>query len=114
MGGERTSAIRGPTDASDPGCVKTHRCYDSLAESAVEAMRGFVQGADRQQTTLLPECLDGRAATNLWALEVGWEFRAGTLNTGHQLAPISLHAATAAGASLAPPTERRPSLRDMR
>jgi hypothetical protein len=21
-------------------------------------MRGFVQGADRQQTTLLPECLD--------------------------------------------------------
>jgi len=23
-----------------------------------EAMQGFVQGADRQQTTLLPECLD--------------------------------------------------------
>ena len=44
----------------------------------------------------------------------GWEFRAGTLNPGHQLAPISLHAATAAGASFAPPTERRPSLRDMR
>jgi transposase len=29
-----------------------------LAESAGEAMKGFVQGADRQQTTLLPECLD--------------------------------------------------------
>jgi hypothetical protein len=23
-----------------------------------EVMQGFVQGADRQQTTLLPECLD--------------------------------------------------------
>src|SRR5215475_13936517 len=41
-----------------PGCVKTHRCYDSLAESAGEVMKGFVQGADRQQTTLLAECLD--------------------------------------------------------
>ena len=29
-----------------------------LAESAGEVMQGFVQGADRQQTTLLPECLD--------------------------------------------------------
>src|SRR3984893_7363219 len=43
---------------NDPGCVKPHRCYTSLAESAGEAMQGFVQGADRQQTTLLPECLD--------------------------------------------------------
>jgi hypothetical protein len=29
-----------------------------LAESAGEVMQGFVQGADRQPTTLLPECLD--------------------------------------------------------
>src|ERR1022692_3270110 len=28
------------------------------AESAGKVMQGFVQGADRQQTTLLPECLD--------------------------------------------------------
>ena len=30
----------------------------SLLKSAGEVMQGFVQGADRQQTTLLPECLD--------------------------------------------------------
>ena len=29
-----------------------------LLNSAGEVMQGFVQGADRQQTTLLPECLD--------------------------------------------------------
>src|SRR6266481_205844 len=29
-----------------------------LLNRAGEVMRGFVQGADRQQTTLLPECLD--------------------------------------------------------
>jgi hypothetical protein len=39
-------------------CENSRRCYDSLAESAGEVMRGFVQGADRQQTTLFPECLD--------------------------------------------------------
>jgi hypothetical protein len=39
-------------------CTNPHRCYDSLAESSGEVMKGFVQGADRQQTTLLPECLD--------------------------------------------------------
>jgi transposase len=45
--------------ASEPGCVKTpRRCYDSPAEWAGEVMQGFVQGADRQQTTLFPECLD--------------------------------------------------------
>jgi transposase len=37
---------------------KSHRCHDSLGESLGEVMKGFVQGADRQQTTLLPECLD--------------------------------------------------------
>src|ERR1700719_1034815 len=40
------------------GCVKPHRWYTSLAESAGESMQGCVQGADRQQTSLLPECLD--------------------------------------------------------
>src|SRR6266576_6074622 len=39
-------------------CENPIGCYDSLAESAGEVMQGFVQGADRQQTTLLPECLD--------------------------------------------------------
>src|SRR5882762_1895357 len=39
-------------------CKNPHRCYDSLAESSGEVMKGFVQGADRHQTTLLPECLD--------------------------------------------------------
>jgi hypothetical protein len=39
-----------------PGCVKTPSI--SPAESAGEVMRGFVQGADRQQTKLFPECLD--------------------------------------------------------
>src|SRR5260370_23955984 len=34
------------------------RCYDYLAESSVDVMKGFVQGSDRQQTNLLPECLD--------------------------------------------------------
>src|SRR5260370_38113305 len=34
------------------------RCYDSLAESSGDVMKGFVQGSDRQQTNLLPECLD--------------------------------------------------------
>ena len=38
--------------------MKTPPCYDFLAELAGELMKGFVQGADRQQTTLLPECLD--------------------------------------------------------
>src|SRR5258706_14961945 len=50
---------RAPTDC--PVRVQTvwkpHQCYDSLAESR-GLMKGFVQGADRQQTTLLPECLD--------------------------------------------------------
>src|SRR6266480_3127199 len=55
---DRTQAGWPPTSAFDPGCVKPGRCYDSLAESAGEVMRGFVQGADRQQTTLLLECLD--------------------------------------------------------
>src|SRR5580692_7544631 len=37
---------------------KPHRCYASSAESSGGVMKGFVQGTDRQQTTLLPECLD--------------------------------------------------------
>ncbi len=43
-----------------PGCAKTGRCCGSLAESTGEVMQGFVLGADRQQPTLLPECLEDR------------------------------------------------------
>jgi transposase len=43
---------------SDPGCVKRQSCYDSLAESAGERMARFVEGMDRGQATLLPECLE--------------------------------------------------------
>jgi transposase len=32
--------------------------YDFLAESMKDWMQGFIQRADRRQTTLLPECLD--------------------------------------------------------
>src|SRR3974390_67897 len=43
---------------NDPGCVKTLRCcYDSPVILG-ELMRRFVEGADRGQWTLLPECLD--------------------------------------------------------
>src|ERR1700687_3715141 len=43
----------------DPGRVKTP--IDAMIpwlNRRGEVMKGFVQGADRQQTTLLPECLD--------------------------------------------------------
>src|SRR3974390_3554547 len=44
--------------AFDPGCVKTLcRCYDSPVILG-ESMRRFVEGTDRGQWTLLPECLD--------------------------------------------------------
>ena len=46
-----------------PGCVKTPSIL-SLAESAGEVMKGFVQGVDRQQITLLPECLDDWVGEN--------------------------------------------------
>src|ERR1700687_2774368 len=45
--------------ASGPGRVKTP--IDAMIpwlNRRGEVMQGFVQGADRQQTTLLPECLD--------------------------------------------------------
>src|SRR5580693_9409133 len=48
--------------ASGPGCVKTRRWSDSgdkiLARFAEERMRRFVEGADRGQTSLFPECLE--------------------------------------------------------
>ena len=45
--------------AHDPGCVKTPRLLRfSLTDSAGGWMKRFVAGADRGQSTLLPECLD--------------------------------------------------------
>src|ERR1700753_2358076 len=45
--------------AIDPGCVKTlPRCYDSPVILRGNLMKRFVAGADRGQSTLLPECLD--------------------------------------------------------
>jgi transposase len=38
--------------------VKRQSCYDSLAESAGGRMARFVEGMDRGQATLLPECLE--------------------------------------------------------
>src|SRR5665647_2716097 len=56
---------RTPMTKSSPTHV---RCGSRLCENPIDAMvpllnrggmmKGFVQGADRQQTTLLPECLD--------------------------------------------------------
>jgi hypothetical protein len=43
---------------TDPGCVETRFCYDSTGESAEAGMAGFIQGVDRGQSTLLPECLE--------------------------------------------------------
>ena len=42
----------------DPGSVKRLSCYDSLAESAGGRTARFVEGMDRGQATLLPECLE--------------------------------------------------------
>jgi hypothetical protein len=44
----------------DPDCVKTCNLTDAMIPLLNRGgmMKGFVQGADRQQTTLLPECLD--------------------------------------------------------
>src|SRR6202011_4286114 len=41
-----------------PGRVKTQPVLWFPLLNRGGMMRGFVQGADRQQTTLLPECLD--------------------------------------------------------
>src|SRR3984893_2332916 len=46
------------TVAIDPGRVKTQSVLWFPLLSCGGMMKGFVQGADRQQTTLLPECLD--------------------------------------------------------
>src|SRR5450631_818899 len=51
LNGERPVAI-------DPGCVKTQSVLWFPLLNRGGMMKGFVQGADRQQTTLLPECLD--------------------------------------------------------
>ena len=51
-----------PKRAVDPGFVKSPGCIekwdDPLAELAGVGMAGFIERADRTQTTLLPECLD--------------------------------------------------------
>src|SRR3984893_5673372 len=44
--------------ANDPGRVKTQSVLWFPLLNRGGMMKGFVQGADRQQTTLLPECLD--------------------------------------------------------
>src|SRR6266403_4859944 len=43
---------------ADPGRVKTQSVLWFPLLNRGGMMKGFVQGADRQQTTLLPECLD--------------------------------------------------------
>src|SRR6267154_6857462 len=37
---------------------KRNRCYDSPRDLRGKSMKRFVEGADRGQSTLLPECLD--------------------------------------------------------
>ena len=44
--------------ATGPDCVKTPSMLSMPLLNRGGMMKGFVQGADRQQTTLLPECLD--------------------------------------------------------
>ena len=45
--------------ARDPGCVETLLlCHDSLVILRGKLMRRFVEQADREQWTLLPECLN--------------------------------------------------------
>src|SRR6266496_6380059 len=59
MGAKQTSPMRASTSENDPGCVKTRLlCYDSLVILRGELMTRFIEGADRGQSTLLPECLD--------------------------------------------------------
>src|SRR6266478_2777837 len=55
---ERKSGLRGPIFVFDPGRVKTQSVLWFPLLNRGGMMKGFVQGADRQQTTLLPECLD--------------------------------------------------------
>jgi hypothetical protein len=46
------------TSVFDPGRLKTQSVLWFPLLNRGGMMKGFVQGADRQQTTLLPECLD--------------------------------------------------------
>src|ERR1700726_2728196 len=50
--------MRPRTSAMGPGRVKTQSMLWFPLLNRGGMMKGFVQGADRQQTTLLPECLD--------------------------------------------------------
>src|ERR1700726_61092 len=50
--------MRPRTSALGPGRVKTQSMLWFPLLNRGGMMKGFVQGADRQQTTLLPECLD--------------------------------------------------------
>src|ERR1700730_5922143 len=63
----RTSAYRGRSEVAGTGSEGRHcpRLGKNPIDAMIlllnrrgEVMQGFVQGADRQQTTLLPECLD--------------------------------------------------------
>ena len=45
------------TASFEPGCVKTPRMNDPLGVAG-DRMKRFVEGADRGQSTLFPECLD--------------------------------------------------------
>ena len=67
----RTRSVLGP------GCVKLVDADDSPLKSVGEVMQGFIQGADRQQTTLLPECLDdwvdeGNSSARSMCLVMRW------------------------------------------
>jgi transposase len=42
----------------DPGCVKTSSQVCVASQFAGGLMKRFIEGADRSQATLLPECLD--------------------------------------------------------
>ena len=54
----RCGAINSRASAQGPGRVKTQPVLWFPLLNRGGMMRGYVQGADRQQTTLLPECLD--------------------------------------------------------
>src|ERR1700732_4419212 len=57
-GVDRKWLAKGQNGAFDPGRVKTQSVLWFPLLNRGGMMKGFVQGADRQQTTLLPECLD--------------------------------------------------------
>src|SRR5918993_511053 len=60
---ERTSTCHAPTAAFRRGCVKTAR-NDRLPFCCAgwTGMKRFVEGVDRRQTTLLPDCVDDYVA----------------------------------------------------